>query len=92
MCHSLVIIITIIIITIIIIIIIMIIIDIIIIITIIIIMVLCVRMKRGGSCETTADCVGGNVCSKWGWCQWTTIYGEEGPSQGAAAAAGGKVG
>ena len=64
----------------------------IIIIIIIIIMVFGVRMKRGGSCETTADCVGGNVCSKWGWCQWTTIYGEEGPSQGAAAAAGGKVG
>ena len=45
-------------------------------------------MKRGGSCESTADCVSGNVCSKWGWCQWTTIYGEEGPSQGAAAPAG----
>ena len=46
------------------------------------------RMKRGGSCETTADCVSGNVCSKWGWCQWTTIYGEEGPSQGSSATAG----
>ena len=45
-------------------------------------------MKRAGSCKTTADCVSGNVCSKWGWCQWTTIYGTEGPSQGAAAPAG----
>jgi len=50
------------------------------------------RMKRGGSCETTADCVPGNVCSKWGWCQWTTIYGQDGPSQGAAAPSGGKAG
>ena len=50
------------------------------------------RMKRGGACKTTADCVGGNYCSKWGWCQWTTIYGTEGPSQGEAAPAGGKAG
>merc|ERR1712130_387519 len=50
------------------------------------------RMKRGGSCETTADCVPGNVCSKWGWCQWTTIYGQDGPSQGASAPSGGKAG
>lgn len=39
----------------------------------------------GGKCETTADCVAPNVCSKWGWCQWTKIYGEDGPSQGADA-------
>ena len=39
-------------------------------------------MKRaGGACSSTADCVSGNVCSKWGWCQWTTIYGQDGPSQ-----------
>merc|ERR1740128_1570425 len=56
------------------------------------------RIKRAGSCTTTADCVSGNVCSKWGWCQWTTIYGhhlspgEDGPSQGASAPAGGKAG
>merc|ERR1712111_120490 len=50
------------------------------------------RAKRAGSCKSTADCVGGNVCSKWGWCQWTTIYGEDGPSQGSAAPAGGKSG
>eukprot|EP00092_Neocalanus_flemingeri_P021519 GFUD01023337.1.p1 GENE.GFUD01023337.1~~GFUD01023337.1.p1 ORF type:complete len:260 (+),score=78.26 GFUD01023337.1:29-808(+) len=50
------------------------------------------RMKRGGSCTSTADCVSGNVCSKWGWCQWTSIYGKEGPSQGAAAPSGGKSG
>lgn len=42
----------------------------------------------GGKCETTADCVAPNVCSKWGWCQWTKIYGEDGPSQGASAPAG----
>ena len=53
---------------------------------------LSLRMKRGGSCETTADCVSGNKCSKWGWCQWTTIYGTEGPSQGSSAPAGGKAG
>ena len=41
------------------------------------------RAKRaGGKCETSADCVAPNVCSKWGWCQWTKIYGEDGPSQG----------
>ena len=41
-----------------------------------------IRMKRaGGACSSTADCVSGNVCSKWGWCQWTTIYGQDGPSQ-----------
>ena len=40
------------------------------------------RAKRaGGKCETSADCVAPNVCSKWGWCQWTKIYGEDGPSQ-----------
>ena len=74
------------------------------------------RVKRGGACETTKDCVAGNVCSKyynkvfwnifqmlpwiscllhamqfvsvntvilkrWGWCQWTSIYGSDGPSQ-----------
>jgi len=50
------------------------------------------RAKRAGSCKSTADCVGGNVCSKWGWCQWTTIYGEDGPSQGSAAPAGGRAG
>merc|ERR1712156_1071151 len=46
----------------------------------------------GGKCETTADCVAPNVCSKWGWCQWTKIYGEDGPSQGASAPSGGKAG
>merc|ERR1712110_1360768 len=46
----------------------------------------------GGACETTDDCVAPNVCSKWGWCQWTKIYGEEGPSQGASAPAGGRAG
>merc|ERR1712002_1306777 len=46
----------------------------------------------GGKCETTADCVAPNVCSKWGWCQWTKIYGEDGPSQGASAPAGGRAG
>merc|ERR1711935_816819 len=50
------------------------------------------RVKRGGSCETTDDCVAPNVCSKWGWCQWTKIYGEEEPSQGASAPAGGRAG
>merc|ERR1712130_1038097 len=46
----------------------------------------------GGKCETTADCVAPNVCSKWGWCQWTSIYGSDGPSQGASAPSGGKAG
>merc|ERR1711992_501483 len=46
----------------------------------------------GGKCETTADCVAPNVCSKWGWCQWTKIYGEEGPSQGASAPGAGRAG
>merc|ERR1712106_548275 len=51
------------------------------------------RMKRaGGACSSTADCVSGNVCSKWGWCQWTTIYGQDGPSQGASAPGGGVAG
>merc|ERR1719507_1585882 len=50
------------------------------------------RAKRAGACETSADCVAPNVCSKWGWCQWTKIYGEEGPSQGASAPAGGRAG
>merc|ERR1719310_1052725 len=50
------------------------------------------RVKRGGACETTKDCVAGNVCSKWGWCQWTSIYGSDGPSQGAAAPGKGKAG
>merc|ERR1712079_935535 len=46
----------------------------------------------GGKCETTADCVAPNVCSKWGWCQWTKICGEEGPSQGSSAPSGGRAG
>lgn len=50
------------------------------------------REKRGGACSTSDECVAPNVCSKWGWCQWTKIYGEEGPSQGAAAPAGGVAG
>merc|ERR1712037_1071419 len=50
------------------------------------------RVKRGGACETTKDCVSGNVCSKWGWCQWTSIYGSDGPSQGAAAPGEGRSG
>lgn len=50
------------------------------------------RMKRGGACTTTADCVSGNVCSKWGWCQWTSIYGSDGPSQGSSAPGGGTAG
>lgn len=50
------------------------------------------REAQGGKCETTADCVPNNVCSKWGWCQWTTVYGEDGPSQGAAAPDGGRSG
>ena len=35
--------------------------------------------QGGGKCTSTADCVAPNVCSKWGWCQWTKIYGEDGP-------------
>merc|ERR1711899_399227 len=46
----------------------------------------------GGACETTDDCVAPNVCSKWGWCQWTKIYGEDGPSQGASAPGAGRAG
>ena len=48
--------------------------------------------RAGGKCETTADCVAPNVCSKWGWCQWTKIYGEDGPSQGASAPGAGRAG
>ena len=50
------------------------------------------RAAMGGKCSTTADCVPNNVCSKWGWCQWTTIYGEDGPSQGSSAPGGGRAG
>ena len=49
-------------------------------------------LPAGGKCDTTDDCVAPNVCSKWGWCQWTKIYGEDGPSQGASAPAGGRAG
>ena len=49
-------------------------------------------LLTGGACETTDDCVAPNVCSKWGWCQWTKIYGEEGPSQGANAPGAGRSG
>merc|ERR1711974_183314 len=49
-------------------------------------------VSSGGACETTDDCVAPNVCSKWGWCQWTKIYGEEGPSQGASAPGAGRAG
>ena len=48
--------------------------------------------QGAGKCETTADCVAPNVCSKWGWCQWTKIYGEDGPSQGSSAPGGGRAG
>merc|ERR1719150_2496122 len=50
------------------------------------------KSQAGGKCDTTNDCVAPNVCSKWGWCQWTKIYGEDGPSQGASAPAGGRAG
>ena len=46
----------------------------------------------GGKCESSSDCVAPNVCSKWGWCQWTKIYGEDGPSQGANAPGAGRAG
>merc|ERR1712156_421995 len=46
----------------------------------------------GGKCESSSDCVAPNVCSKWGWCQWTKIYGEDGPSQGASAPGAGRAG
>jgi len=46
----------------------------------------------GGKCESSSDCVAPNVCSKWGWCQWTKIYGEDGPSQGANAPGKGRAG
>jgi len=49
-------------------------------------------MPAGGACESTADCVAPNVCSKWGWCQWTKIYGEDGPSQGSSAPGAGRAG
>ena len=52
--------------------------------------VLC--LPAGGKCETTDECVAPNVCSKWGWCQWTKIYGEDGPSQGSNAPGGGRSG
>ncbi|QQP51924.1 Uncharacterized protein FKW44_013420 [Caligus rogercresseyi] len=41
-----------------------------------------ISLPSGGKCTTTEDCVAPNVCSKWGWCQWTKIYGEEGPTGG----------
>merc|ERR1712088_1104853 len=50
------------------------------------------KSQAGGACETTDDCVAPNVCSKWGWCQWTKIYGEDGPSQGANAPGAGRSG
>ena len=50
------------------------------------------KSQAGGACETTDDCVAPNVCSKWGWCQWTKIYGEDGPSQGSSAPSGGRAG
>uniref|UniRef100_A0A0K2SZT8 Uncharacterized protein n=1 Tax=Lepeophtheirus salmonis TaxID=72036 RepID=A0A0K2SZT8_LEPSM len=49
-------------------------------------------LPSGGKCTTSADCVAPNVCSKWGWCQWTKIYGDQGPSQGSSAVSGGKNG
>ena len=48
--------------------------------------------QAGGACTTTEDCVAPNVCSKWGWCQWTKIYGEDGPSQGESAPGKGRAG
>lgn len=48
--------------------------------------------QQGGKCTTSAECVAPNVCSKWGWCQWTTIYGQDGPSQGQAAPGQGRSG
>ncbi|TRY78321.1 hypothetical protein TCAL_14379 [Tigriopus californicus] len=54
------------------------------------------RFKRmaqeGGKCTTSDECVEPNVCSKWGWCQWTTIYGQDGPSQGQTAPGQGRSG
>ncbi len=47
---------------------------------------------KGGKCSTSDDCIAPNVCSKWGWCQWTTIYGQDGPAQGSAAPDGGHSG
>ena len=35
------------------------------------------RQAKGGACTTSADCIEPNVCSKWGWCQWTKIYGNQ---------------
>jgi len=37
----------------------------------------------GQQCSTSSDCQTPDApyCSRWGWCQWTAQYGEEGPIQ-----------
>jgi len=44
----------------------------------------------GSQCISSSDCSSPHAphCSKWGWCQWTGLYGEEGPGQGEGLAPG----
>lgn len=51
-------------------------------------------LGQGQRCEATPDCTSeyAPFCSKWGWCVWTDLYGEEGPPQSAGAEEDGERG
>jgi len=49
---------------------------------------------QGQRCEAPSDCTSeyAPFCSKWGWCVWTELYGEEGPPQSKGAEEDGERG
>jgi len=51
-------------------------------------------LGQGQRCDATPDCTSeyAPFCSKWGWCVWTDLYGNEGPPQSAGAEEDGERG
>jgi len=48
--------------------------------------VLCGTVVSAQQCTTSLDCrsIEAPHCSRWGWCQWTPQFGENGPDQDAS--------
>eukprot|EP00088_Acartia_fossae_P069055 TRINITY_DN8914_c0_g1_i3.p1 TRINITY_DN8914_c0_g1~~TRINITY_DN8914_c0_g1_i3.p1 ORF type:complete len:341 (+),score=67.16 TRINITY_DN8914_c0_g1_i3:49-1023(+) len=51
-------------------------------------------LGQGQQCSQPSDCTSeyAPYCSKWGWCVWTSLYGEEGPPQSFGAEEDGERG
>ena len=42
-----------------------------------------IPLAQGTECTTSSDCPPASpYCSKWGYCQWSSRYGDSGPGDG----------